>query len=435
MSGEIFVVGASRSGTNLRARAAERAQHALGLGETHYFDDLRPRLPGDGTEPLAGDDARPLRALLPRALPPRLRPGRRPRARAASSATSYARWPRSSAGRATRTSRRSAGCARSATAASTGARRRRGTSTGSTICSTAFPEAKVVCLVRDPRAVVASYKDWHGAAERRGVTESPELEADRERTRRSYNPVLMSLLWRGVVRASFEALERHGPERVRIQRFERLAAAPEAEVRELCAWLGLDFEPALLEIPVVNSSYATDRRRRLERAGRALAGAALAAPRSGSCSRVCEPLLSELGYAPRRRQGLAAPRSAGPGERVPFAAARAAVVNRRRLGKATQYLAHARPRRLLARPALAGAPLRVDRLGLAPRVVRRLARDRCRRTPGARTSTSPDSASTRSRVSASQTERWPWPSATSASASSGVGRPGRRSSRKARSPA
>ena len=56
VSGEIFVVGASRSGTNL-VRALLNAHSTLWIsGETHYFDDLRPRLPGNGTEPLAGDD-------------------------------------------------------------------------------------------------------------------------------------------------------------------------------------------------------------------------------------------------------------------------------------------------------------------------------------------------------------------------------------------
>ena len=107
----------------------------------------------------------------------------------------------------------------------------------------------------------------------------------------------MSLLWRGVVRASFAALERHGPERVRIQRFERSAAAPEAEVRELCAWLGLAYEPALLEIPVVNSSYATTGEGRLERAGRALAGAALAG-RGRDRAVGLRAASVELGYAP-----------------------------------------------------------------------------------------------------------------------------------------
>jgi hypothetical protein len=213
----------------------------------------------------------------------------------------------------------------------------------------AFPEAKVVCLVRDPRAVVASYKDWHGAAARRGATESPELEADRERSRRSYNPVLMSLLWRGVVRASFAALERHGPERVRIQRFERLAAAPETEVRELCGWLGLAYEPALLEIPVVNSSYATTgagvSTEPVERWRERLSGAEV-----GIVQSVCEPLLSQLGYAADDVE-VSPTRLAWAWGTVPFAAVRAAVVNRQRLGKATQYL------RTRARAAFSRGPL------------------------------------------------------------------------------
>ena len=55
MSDEIFVVGASRSGTNL-ARALLNAHSALWVSaETHYFDDLRPRLPGSGTQPLQGE--------------------------------------------------------------------------------------------------------------------------------------------------------------------------------------------------------------------------------------------------------------------------------------------------------------------------------------------------------------------------------------------
>ena len=206
-----------------------------------------------------------------------------------------------------------------------------------------------MCLVRDPRAVVASYKDWHGAAARRGVTETSELEADRERSRRSYNAVLMSLLWRGVVRASFAALERHGPERVRIQRFERLAASPEDEVRALCDWLGLEFEPALLEIPVVNSSYATTgagvSSEPVERWRERLSPAEV-----GIVQSVCEPLLSELGYAPDDVT-VSPLRLAWAWGTVPFAAARAAVVNRQRLGKTTQYL-RTRARAAFSRGAL-----------------------------------------------------------------------------------
>ncbi|HSS80514.1 MAG TPA: sulfotransferase [Gaiellaceae bacterium] len=348
MSNEIFVVGASRSGTNL-VRALLNAHSTLWVsGETHYFDDLRPQLPGDGAEQLAGADRERCEgyflALSHRAFGQAGDPDEswleRDELRALAAelgGTGDAYFEALCRLRAERHGRE-----------------RWGEKTPRHVYRidellSAFPEAKVVCLVRDPRAVVASYKDWHGAAERRGVTESPELEADRERSRRSYNPVLMSLLWRGVVRASFEALERHGPERVRIQRFERLAATPEAEVRELCDWLGLEYEPALLEIPVVNSSYATRgagvSSEPVERWRERLSPGEV-----GIVQSVCEPLLSELDYTPDHVT-VSPVRLALAWATVPFAAARAAVVNRQRLGKATQYL------RTRARTAFSRGPL------------------------------------------------------------------------------
>jgi LPS sulfotransferase NodH len=52
----IFVVGASRSGTNL-LRALLNANGEVSISpETHYFDDLRPRLSSGGTAPLEPDD-------------------------------------------------------------------------------------------------------------------------------------------------------------------------------------------------------------------------------------------------------------------------------------------------------------------------------------------------------------------------------------------
>jgi len=331
----IFVVGASRSGTNL-VRALLNAHSTLWISaETHYFDDLRPRLPGNGTQTLAAEDRerceRYFLALSHRAFGQAGDPDE-------------SRFERDEL-RALAVERGGSGDAYFEAfcrlRAQRHGRQQWGEKTPRHVYRiddllSAYPDAKVVCLVRDPRAVVASYKDWHGAAERRGVTESPELEADRERSRRSYNAVLMSLLWRGVVRASFDALERHGPEHVRIQRFEQLAASPEAEVRELCAWLGLEFEPAMLEIPVVNSSYATTgagvSSEPVERWRERLSPTEV-----GIVQSVCRPLLTQLGYVPDD-VSVSPVRLAWAWATVPFAAAQAAVVNRQRLGKATQYL-------------------------------------------------------------------------------------------------
>ena len=335
MSAPIFVVGASRSGTNLVRALLNRSSALWVSGETHYFDDLRPRLPGNGTERLEGDARdrceRYFLALSHRAFgqagDPEESTIEREQLRALAAELGgtgdayFEALCRLRAGRH--------------------GRERWAEKTPRHVYRiddvlAAFPDAKVVCLVRDPRAVVASYKDWHGAAARRGVTERPELAADRERTRRSFNVGLMTLLWRGVVRASHSALRRHGPERVRIQRFERLAAAPEAEVRDVCVWLGLEFEPAMLEVGVVNSSYATS--------GTGVSAEAVGRGRErlspaevGVVQSIAGPLMDELGY--ERDPVRPSPARLGWAyATVPFAAGRAAVLNRARLGRATQYV-------------------------------------------------------------------------------------------------
>jgi hypothetical protein len=331
----VFVVGASRSGTNLVRALLNRHTELWVSAETHYFDDLRPRLAGGGSQPLEGAD-RDLCEEYFLALSHR--------------AFGQAGDPAES--RVDRENLRSLAQELGGTGdayfealcvlrARLRSRPRWGEKTPRHVYRIdelleAFPDGKVVCLVRDPRAVVASYRDWHGAAERRGVTESEELAADRRRSRRSYNPVLMSLLWRGVVQASYQALRRHGAERVRIQRFERLAERPEDEVRELCGWLGLAYEPGLLEIPVVNSSYATTGEgvstEPLDRWRERLSDSEV-----GVVQACCGRLMDELGY--EREPVRASPvRLAWAFGTAPLAAARAAAVNRARLGRATQYL-------------------------------------------------------------------------------------------------
>ena len=192
-----------------------------------------------------------------------------------------------------------------------------------------------MCLVRDPRAVVASYKDWHGAAARRGVTESSELEADRERSRRSYNAVLMSLLWRGVVRASFAALEHHGQERVRIQRFERLARRRRGGPRALrLARARLRARPAR---DPGRQQLVRDDRRRVSSEPVERWRERLSATEVGIVQSVTGELMDELGYA-RDDVAVSPLRLGWAWAATPVAVARAGVLNRRRLGKVSEYV-------------------------------------------------------------------------------------------------
>ncbi|GIW73580.1 MAG: hypothetical protein KatS3mg103_0102 [Phycisphaerales bacterium] len=122
----------------------------------------------------------------------------------------------------------------------------------------AFPDAQVVCMVRDPRAVVASYRDWKnqgGFDFEKDPGHKQTLEADHQRARRSYHPVIIASLWNGAMRSALAAHERFGGQRVRLERFEDLVSDPQAGMGDLLAWLGLPFDPAVLHMPMSNSSY------------------------------------------------------------------------------------------------------------------------------------------------------------------------------------
>ena len=327
----IFVVGASRSGTNL-VRALVNAHSGIWMSaETHYFDDLRQRLGrgvlvdderelceryllalshlayGRGGDPArAKIDAGELRALADRLggtgdayfeafclLRARLH-GRE-------------RWAEKTPRHAFRIAE----------------------------VLEAFPTAKVVCLVRDPRAVVASYRDWHRAGPRVGLDPEDEagLAAERTRSKRSYHPILASLLWRSVIRAEHDALHRFGGERIRLERFEDLVAAPGPSVRALCNWLELEFEPQMLEIPVVNSSYAgSSAPEAVDRWRVTLQPRELAA-----VERCCGELMEQVGYS-RESPHMSAPAYGAVWLTVPYATARAALANRRRLGNPVEYV-------------------------------------------------------------------------------------------------
>lgn len=107
-----------------------------------------------------------------------------------------------------------------------------------------FPTAKFVVCVRDLRDFMLSYRNrWR-------VT-TPE---HRERLRALYHPILTALLWKATVQRALSLRAAQGGGRVLLLRYEDLVAAPEKTVRRLCAFLGVVFEPSMLQVAGHNSS-------------------------------------------------------------------------------------------------------------------------------------------------------------------------------------
>lgn len=112
----------------------------------------------------------------------------------------------------------------------------------------AFPNARVVHVMRDPRAVLASQKNRH-KIRKLGGTNVPAFEVLRLWV--NYHPFSMLRLWRSATR---QALEMQPHERFRIVRYEDLIAKPAETIKPLCEFLDIDYSDKLLDVPHWGSS-------------------------------------------------------------------------------------------------------------------------------------------------------------------------------------
>lgn len=116
----------------------------------------------------------------------------------------------------------------------------------------AFPDAKIVNMVRDPRDVLLSQKNkWR----RRflGAKNIPLREAFRAWV--NYHPYTITMLWLSALRKA-QQMESH-PRFISI-RFEDLLKKPEITIRTLCEFADLPFEVEMLDVPHVGSSIGYD---------------------------------------------------------------------------------------------------------------------------------------------------------------------------------
>ena len=254
----IFIVGPSRSGTTLMSGCLNANPDIFIAGETHFFDDLAPRLARSGGAELNESDRKRCEdyflALTHRSYGEAGDPERGWLQRSTL---------RELAGRlgADPTAHFEAFCRLQA-------EKRGGTRWGEKTprhvfriadIMAAYPHAQFICMIRDPRAVVASYRDFKKVT----VTEvegdpgrREALEAEQRRVRMSYHVVVASLMWKAVAGATLQARQRAGPEQIWVQRYEDLVGRPETALRALCEWLSVEYAPSMVStVPIGTSSF------------------------------------------------------------------------------------------------------------------------------------------------------------------------------------
>lgn len=342
----MFVVGASRSGTALLRSALNRSSGIFLAGETHYFDDLRPRLGPGARERLDEDDRRlcedyflalshrpyghggdPDRARLDRSVL------REDASRAGGSGDAYFE----------------AYCRlaplleqqpRPAVTSRWGEKTPRHVFRLGDILR-AYPDAQAVAMYRDPRGVAASYSRWkhQGGLRTDGDTGYDEaLQREEERAQASYDPSVVSLLWRATVRAGAAAQREFGPERVKLVRYEDLVRDPAGTLADVMTWLDEAFEPTMLDVPMHNSSFAQFSQGSGVSSEPVERWRTTLPPRDAAVVQMWAGRdLARLGYAvdPSQATPLLRARAVGT---VPLAAARAVWVNRNRAGHLPAYV-------------------------------------------------------------------------------------------------
>jgi hypothetical protein len=249
----IFVSGSSRSGTTMLSEVLRRHSEIYAHNEMHYFGDVFP-LPGDVQHLKDIDDAklvemgawffaREVNGIW-RAEPTaadRARAGEIVNALPAGQRNGYALY-----------------AALAGAVADAGGSRHFCDHTPRNIFYAdqilqAMPEAHFIHMIRDPRAVLASQKSrW----KRRWLDQVKIPLQEVLRNWVSFHPYISTRLWK---QAANHALSLQQHPRMFILKYEDLVSEPERVVGKLAAFLGVDFENEMLNVPVAGSSHETSR--------------------------------------------------------------------------------------------------------------------------------------------------------------------------------
>ncbi|MCO5247896.1 MAG: sulfotransferase [Chitinophagales bacterium] len=115
-----------------------------------------------------------------------------------------------------------------------------------------FPRAKIINMVRDPRAILLSQKrKWT----RRKMGANFITKREALRLRINYHPYTLSKLWNAAIRASLKF--EHHPQVLTI-RFEDILDDGKSTIQKICRHLEIDFFDEMLDIPQASSSNEAD---------------------------------------------------------------------------------------------------------------------------------------------------------------------------------
>lgn len=157
-----------------------------------------------------------------------------------------------------------------------------------------YPNARIVHIVRDPRAVLASQKNrWR--MRQLGAGHLPASEMLRNRV--NYHPITMGQLWS---KATEAASELEGHSRFMLVRFEDLASEPEFNTRRICNFLGVPFEKNMLDVPRWGSSNVSHSNEIKGVSSEVLDQwrTSLSKGEAALCEKVAQKMMTRFGYTP-----------------------------------------------------------------------------------------------------------------------------------------
>ncbi len=155
-----------------------------------------------------------------------------------------------------------------------------------------YPNAKIVCMMRDPRDVLLSQKyKW----KRKFLGHHAVPMKEVVRSWFNYHPVTISKIWNACTE---KILSLNNNKNVYILNFEELIQDGEGKIRDLCNFLNINYEETMLLIPVIGSSVVNDQRGKLgidkKRTGNFVKG--LTPTEILICQKITKPFRKTFGY-------------------------------------------------------------------------------------------------------------------------------------------